>query len=178
MRFAPLPVIVLASVIALGSCSVPSETPSPGNNGASVAHDGIAVEPDPTTAEPSTDRASAGPKSGSPTAPTGLAGTSWTVTAVNGRATGGGPNYYLNFTADRLSARFGCNSIGGPYQLNGDHLSAGSLEQTLMGCPQPAAQFEEQGSAILRSNTRIERTSEERARLVSEMGTIDLARGT
>lgn len=109
-------------------------------------------------------------------APDRLAGTGWTVTAINGRATGGGANYFIQFEERRLGAKFGCNSIGGSYRLNGDHLSVGNLEQTLIGCPEPAATFESQGSAILRGNVRVERISGERARLVNEAGTIELRR--
>lgn len=109
-------------------------------------------------------------------APDSLAGTSWTVTAINGRATDGGAGYFLQFEERRLGAKFGCNSIGGPYRQNGDHLSVGNLEQTLIGCTEPAATFEREGTMILRGNVRVERISGERARLVNEAGTIDLRR--
>ncbi len=109
-------------------------------------------------------------------APATLANTSWTVTAINGRATPGGAEYFLQFAEGRLSAKFGCNSIGGPYRQNGDHLSVGSLEQTLIGCPEPSATFERDGSAVLRSNMRVEPLGGRGMRLVSEAGTIDLRR--
>lgn len=113
---------------------------------------------------------------GGTVAPAELAGTSWTVTAINGRPTPGGAQYFIQFTASDLSARFGCNNIGGGYRLNGDHLSTGDLAQNLMGCPEPAATFERLGSAVLRSNMRIERSGGETMRLVSEAGSIDLRR--
>ena len=113
---------------------------------------------------------------GGTVAPAGLAGTSWTVTAINGRATPGGVGYFLNFTPDTLSAKFGCNGMGGGWRLNGDHLSTGDLSQTLIGCPEPSATFEGQGSAVLRSNMRIERTNGDAMRLVSEAGSIGLQR--
>ena len=109
-------------------------------------------------------------------APATLAGTSWTVTAVNGRATPGGAEYFLQFADGTISAKFGCNSIGGQYRQNGDHVSVGSLQQTLIGCPEPSATFERDGSAVLRSNMRVEGMGGERMRLVSEAGTIDLRR--
>lgn len=109
-------------------------------------------------------------------APATLAGTSWTVTAVNGRATPGGANYFVQFSDRTLGAKFGCNSMGGPYRQNGDHLAVGSLEQTLIGCSEPSASFERDGSSILRGNIRVERIGGERMRLVSEAGTIDLKR--
>ena len=109
-------------------------------------------------------------------APAGLAETSWIVTAINGRATPGGQNYFVNFAASDLSAKFGCNSIGGGFRLNGDHLSTTNLLQTEMACPGPSMTFERRGSAVLSSNMRVERISGETMRLVSEAGSIDLRR--
>lgn len=109
-------------------------------------------------------------------APATLAGTSWSVTAVNGRATPGGANYYLQFAEGRLSAKFGCNSMGGRFRLNGDHLSVTDLVQTQMGCPEPSMTFEREAGILLGSNVRVERIGGERMRLVSEAGTIDLRR--
>ena len=108
-------------------------------------------------------------------APAGLANTSWTVISVNGKPTPAG-EYFVNFSEDRLSAKFGCNSMGGDFRQNGDHVSVASLQQTLMGCPEQVESFEREGSAILQSNMRLERISGERARLVSEAGTLELKR--
>lgn len=113
---------------------------------------------------------------GGTVAPASLDGTRWTVVAINGRPVPVGADYFLAFARGTLSARFGCNSIGGPYSQNGDHLSAGDLEQTLIGCPEPAAQFEQQGSAVLTSNMRAEFIGGQRMRLVSEAGSIELRR--
>lgn len=113
---------------------------------------------------------------GGTVAPTGVAGTNWMVTAINGRKTPGGAGYFVNFAESGLAAKFGCNSIGGAYRVNGDHLSAHDLVQTEMACPEPAMMFERLGGAILNSNMRIERESGETMRLVSEAGSIDLRR--
>ena len=113
---------------------------------------------------------------GGTVSPADLAGTSWNVSAINGRATPGGAGYFLAFTGTELSARFGCNSIGGRYQVNGDHLSASDLTQTEMACAGPEMMFEAHGTKLLSSNMRIERASGERMRLVSEAGSIDLRR--
>lgn len=109
-------------------------------------------------------------------APNTLAGTSWSVVSVNGRPAPGGGDYYIQFSDNRLGAKFGCNAMGGAYSINGDHLSVGNLEQTLIGCPEPAATFEREASALLRSNVRVEKIGGERLRLVSEAGTIELRR--
>ncbi|MCY7281738.1 MAG: META domain-containing protein [Sphingomonas bacterium] len=109
-------------------------------------------------------------------APDQLAGTSWIVTAINGRATPANKGYFVNFTGSTISASFGCNTIGGGFRVNGDHLSITELIQTELGCPEPAVTFERLGSAVLNSNMRVERSSGERMRLVSEAGSIDLRR--
>ena len=109
-------------------------------------------------------------------APTGLAGTNWTVLAINGRATPGGAGYFITFAGSEIAAQFGCNRISGGWRLNGDHLSTSDLMQTEMGCPEPAMTLERLGSAVLASNMRVERISGETMRLVSEAGSIDLRR--
>lgn len=113
---------------------------------------------------------------GGTVAPDGPAETSWSVSAVNSRPTPGGANYFVAFAGSRISARFGCNSIGGGFSVNGDHLSTTELVQTEMACPEPAMTFERLGSAVLNSNMRVERISGEAMRLVSEAGSIDLRR--
>ena len=113
---------------------------------------------------------------GGTVAPDGLAGTSWTVAAINGRATPGGAGYFITFAGSEISAKFGCNSISGAWRRNSDHLATSGLMQTEMGCPEPAATSERLGSAVLRSNMRVEPISGEKMRLVSEAGSIDLRR--
>lgn len=105
-----------------------------------------------------------------------IAGTSWTVVSVNGKPAPGGGDYFVRFGDRQISAKFGCNSMGGDYRLNGDHLAVGNLQQTLMGCPEPSATFEREASALFRSNIRVEKIGGERLRLVSEAGTIELRR--
>ena len=76
---------------------------------------------------------------GSPLAPaplTELAGTNWRVAAVNGRPTPGTGDYTLRFDRNGgVGGRFGCNSMGGQYQLIGDLLTVSDLASTLIGCP-------------------------------------------
>jgi heat shock protein HslJ len=78
-----------------------------------------------------------------------LAGTNWWVVAINGRATPSTGNYTMNFEADRVGARFGCNSMGGSFVQRGDELDVSQLISTKMACMGPAMEFENQGSAIL-----------------------------
>jgi uncharacterized membrane protein len=109
-------------------------------------------------------------------APSNIAGTSWSVVSVNGKAVPAAGDYYIQFSDKTLSAKFGCNAMGGDFRINGDHLSLGNLQQTLMGCPEPAATFEREASVLLRSNVRVEKIGGQRMRLVSEAGTIELKR--
>lgn len=113
---------------------------------------------------------------GGTVAPGSLANTSWTVTAINGRATGGGSRFALAFTGTEVSGSFGCNRFGGPYDQNGDHVSAPRLTATEMACGDPIGRFEREGLAVLGSNMRLEAASGTSARLVSEAGSIDLKR--
>ena len=75
-----------------------------------------------------------------------LTGTNWRVTAINGRQA---PprNFYMNFIPDRISAKFGCNSLGAGYSVTGSVLTAGAVMATRMACPDMT--FENQGSRIL-----------------------------
>ena len=107
--------------------------------------------------------------------PVGIAESNWAVIAINDRPTPGA-GYFVYFAGSEISAQFGCNRISGGWRLNGDHLSTSNLMQTEMGCPEPAMTFEQLGSAVLNSNMRVERTSGERMRLVSEAGSIELRR--
>ena len=42
--------------------------------------------------------------------------------------------YYLNFMPDRVSGKFGCNTIGAGYAVNGNLLNAGAIIATRMLC--------------------------------------------
>lgn len=73
-------------------------------------------------------------------APATLANSSWQVLAVNGRQLPGGDRYTVNFQADRVNARFGCNNMGGSYQVQGTTLSVGPLAATRMACSDMSAE--------------------------------------
>src|SRR5512139_3482529 len=75
-----------------------------------------------------------------------LSGTNWRVISINGMQTPSA-NFYVNFMPDRMSAKFGCNSLGAGYTQNGDTLTAGAIMATKMACPDMT--FETQGSAIM-----------------------------
>lgn len=72
---------------------------------------------------------------GDPVAPMAIENTGWSVVSVNGKSAPGGEAYTVQFQNGRLSARFGCNSMAGSYQLDGQRLTAGALAMTRMACP-------------------------------------------
>jgi len=112
---------------------------------------------------------------GDPVAPSGLAGTNWRIEAVNGRATPPQGQYYVQFEANRIGAKFGCNAMGGGYSQNGNVLTVGPLAATRMFCPDPAMSFENQGGAILVQPVTIS-SSGDRMTLSNSIGRIDLRR--
>ncbi len=108
-----------------------------------------------------------------PTPITDLSGTSWRVVAVNGRTTPAEGDYSMRFDrSGAVGARFGCNSMGGQYRLTSDLLTVSNLASTLMGCPEPAATFEREGSAVLGQPMRIAFTSNDRMFLSNGAGSI------
>lgn len=106
-----------------------------------------------------------------------LPGTEWRVVAVNGRPTPATGDYMMRFEPNRrLAARFGCNSMGGNYRSVVGTLTVSDLAQTLMGCPEPAATFESQASAILQRQMKAELSAQGRLTLGNAVGTITLDR--
>ena len=85
------------------------------------------------------------------------------MTRVNGREVPSPGDYWVRFEdGGRLGAKFGCNSMGGRYSISGTTLRVSDLMQTLMGCPEPSATFESQGSAILREPMQMSRSASDR----------------
>lgn len=111
---------------------------------------------------------------GEPIPPVQIAGTSWRVLAVNGRTVPTGDNFTMSFTDDRLSARFGCNSISGPYRSDGQSIVPGNLAMTRMACPEMS--FEEAAGRILSQPLATDWQSGERLLLTTATGSILLSR--
>ena len=111
---------------------------------------------------------------GEPMAPASIANTSWSVLSVNGRPAPGGERYAVQFTGDRISARFGCNSMVGSYQLDGQSLTAGALAMTRMACPDMS--MEADAAQILSQPVRLEWSAGDRLTLSNAAGAIVLRR--
>ena len=101
-----------------------------------------------------------------------LSGTNWTVVSINGRPT---PlrDFYLNFQPDRVSAKFGCNSLGAGYSVAGSTLRTTAVMATRMACPDMS--FETAGSAILAKPMTVGGAGDELT-LTNSAGTIQLRR--
>ena len=108
--------------------------------------------------------------------PTGpLTGSRWRVTSINGRATPATNGYRIEFTGNQISAKFGCNNLGGTYLLDRDMLSTDRMMGTRMACPDPAGRFESLGQAVLATPTRV-RFAPGRLTLTNNAGIIELER--
>lgn len=103
-----------------------------------------------------------------------LSGTNWRVAAVNGRATPAEGDYSMRFEQSQVGVRLGCNHMGGRYAISADLLTLSDFATTLMGCPEPANTFEQQGSLVLSRPMRMALTSNERLSLSNEAGSIAL----
>lgn len=82
-------------------------------------------------------------------APDSLAGTNWSIRAIDGGDVEGGDLYFLRFDADRLYGRAGCNQFSGPFTLSGDTLTPGPIVSTRMACPEPRMGHERAMMALL-----------------------------
>jgi heat shock protein HslJ/uncharacterized membrane protein len=100
--------------------------------------------------------------------------TRWTVVAINGRPTPRQGEFTMEFDAGRLSAKFGCNSIGAGYTQTDASLDAGALITTRMACPDMS--WETQGSAVLDRVMTVSAQGPTRVTLTSSAGSIELMR--
>jgi heat shock protein HslJ len=101
-------------------------------------------------------------------------GTDWQVTAINGQATPRTDVYRMQFRDGQAGGRFGCNHIGGAYSIRADTLVVTDVASTLMGCPEPAATFEQQGLAVLQLPMRMNWQSDRGLTLSNSAGSIQL----
>ena len=102
-----------------------------------------------------------------------LGGTSWRVTAINGRPT---PprNFYMNFMPDNsIGAKFGCNSVSATFSQQGATLTTGPAIMTRMACPDMS--FESQAARVLAREITVSGFGNHLT-LTSSNGSIDLVR--
>ncbi|MCW1382459.1 META domain-containing protein [Novosphingobium sp. KCTC 2891] len=85
-----------------------------------------------------------------------LAGTHWTVTAIDGQPAAAPDRARLGFEDARLSANVGCNGMGGGYRIEGGRIVAGPLMATRMFCEGPVWQQEQAVNALLAGAPEVE----------------------
>ncbi len=86
-----------------------------------------------------------------------LAGSQWMLERIDGDAPSLPTGARLSFERERLAASAGCNSIGGPWRVDGLRLIAGPLVQTEMYCDGPVWKQEQALSALLSAGPVITR---------------------
>ena len=111
---------------------------------------------------------------GGAVAPATLAGSNWRVVSVNGRPTPPGGQFFMQFEANRVSAKLGCNGLGADYSVTANVLDLGPVIGTRMACPDMT--FETQGSTILDQPMTMAWIGGDRLTLTSAAGTIELTR--
>ena len=77
------------------------------------------------------------PPNGNDTSGPGLDGRTFLSTGIEGRILVAGSRIRIAFRDGQVSASGGCNSMSGPYRIDGDHLVAGGLATTEMACDEP-----------------------------------------
>ena len=83
-----------------------------------------------------------------PSAPHAMAG-EWQVAEIDEDSPAKPAQARLTFADDGLSASVGCNSLGGPWQVEQNRLIAGPLESTEMYCVGPVGEQEKALAALL-----------------------------
>lgn len=77
-----------------------------------------------------------------------LAGTSWTLTDLNGSAPLAGTTVTLQFADGQVSGQSGCNQFGGSYDANGDKLTVSALFMTEMACLDPEGAMDQESAYL------------------------------
>jgi heat shock protein HslJ len=103
-------------------------------------------------------------------------GTRWQVVEIKRQATPASDLYRMSFDNGQLSARFGCNYMGGRYHHVGGSIHASDIATTLMGCPEPAATFERDAGAIIAQPMSVTWISRDRLELSNRAGGMKLLR--
>ncbi len=100
--------------------------------------------------------------------------TRWLVMAINGRPVPRDYNYWMEFDGGKLSAKFGCNTIGAGYTQTEATIDAGALIATRMACPD--MNWEREASAVIDQVMTVSAQGPTRMTLSSSAGSIELLR--
>jgi len=115
-----LPLAILSALL-LGACT--------GAGGASSPTPGGSPPASPDASSPGSPGATPGRQ--------GLEGRTFLATASDGRALVAGSRVRISFQGGQIGASGGCNSLGGPYAIDGDRLVVRQLGGTDMACERP-----------------------------------------
>lgn len=85
----------------------------------------------------------------------GLDGSEWRVTSIDGAAPVAGSEPTIRFEDDQLSGTTGCNSFGGGYTLTGDQLRIDAMYQTEMACDGALGEQEAAMMGVLQTAERL-----------------------
>ena len=99
-----------------------------------------------------------------------LAHSSWSIGQIDDRTIDQDEAYVLEFTADRISGRAGCNLFSGTYSRSADVLTPGALATTRMGCPGPRMEHERRALRVLGGPVRISRARDGDALILTGNG--------
>lgn len=100
--------------------------------------------------------------------------TRWMIVNISGRPVPRDGEYSMEFDAGKLSAKFGCNSIGAGYTQNGSTIDAGAIISTKMACGDMS--WETSGTAVLDQVMQVSALDRNRITLTSSAGSIELIR--
>ncbi|WP_166039252.1 META domain-containing protein [Sphingosinicella sp. YJ22] len=87
--------------------------------------------------------------------PATLDDTSWRIVAIDGADVSREDGYEIQFEANRLSGRAGCNRFGGSYRVSSDGFQAGPLAMTRMACPGARMAHEQAVARLLAGRVRL-----------------------
>jgi heat shock protein HslJ len=100
----------------------------------------------------------------------------WQVVELKRQAMPRTPDFRIRFVSGRLSARFGCNFMGGTYYQAGNLLHVGPLSSTRMGCTEAGAAIDRHAGLILAQPMSMSWTSRDTLELTNRAGGIKLVR--
>ena len=129
---------------------------------------------DPLAPQAPACRRTAGPPVGGGMPAPPLDRTRWMIVAINGRPVPRDGEYAVDFDAGKLSAKFGCNSIGAGYTQSQSTIDAGAVIATRMACSDMS--WETQGIAVIDKVMQATALDPNRITLTSSAGSIDLIR--
>ena len=77
-----------------------------------------------------------------------LAGTAWSLTAINGAPVIEDTEPYLLFDETNVGGSGGCNGTGGDYQINGNQITFDALVSTMMYCMEPEGVMDQESNFL------------------------------